>query len=599
MRTQQDVINSLPVHLRPFVAIQDYSRYTPRDQAVWRFLLHQLIENLSETAHPLYLEGLKRTGISKEYIPKVEEMNQQLEKIGWRAAVVDGFVPPAIFIEFLAHRVLVVAVDIRSFEHMLYTPAPDIIHESAGHAPFIIDVDYAEYLERVGNFGRRVITNIGDLEIYEAIRALSIVKESPTASKEDVVSAESALTDTIEKYKNDEPSESALLSRLQWWTTEYGLVGTPTDYKIFGAGLLSSLGESVNCLNDESVKKIPLTIDAIATDYDITNEQPHLFVARNCRHLSQIAKQFEQSMCYTKGGSQSLEIAKRSKTVNTAAYNSGLEVSGVIDDVLKDATGKVIFFTTQGPTQLSYNEKELVGHGIANHTDGFSSPVGNIQAMDRCLSSYSIDDLTLFGIEIGKKVTLEYLSGITVSGTLIAIYRRDGKNLLMTFEKCTVSSLDNGVLFSPDSGEYHMAVGEDIVSVYGGSADQENYPLYDKPAISESSTQSSCAENANGANYDAAIVEIFDLYAELRALRNDNSVVSKDIDLFIKKVLNDNYEEWLLIFELIELSIIKSGDHKLRQRLFEIINMCLETAKPDDRTLIQYGLNRLASMGRT
>ena len=125
MMTQQDVIDSLPVHLRPFVAYQDYSRYTPRDHAVWRFLLHQLRDNLSRTAHPIYQEGLARTGITLDAIPRIEEVNRALNEIAWRAVVVDGFVPPAIFMEFQAHQVLAVAVDMRSIEHMLYTPAPE------------------------------------------------------------------------------------------------------------------------------------------------------------------------------------------------------------------------------------------------------------------------------------------------------------------------------------------------------------------------------------------------------------------------------------------------------------------------------------------
>ncbi|MEM0911359.1 MAG: aromatic amino acid hydroxylase [Pseudomonadota bacterium] len=594
MKSQQDVIASLPVHLQPFVAIQDYSRYTPRDQAVWRFLLYQLIENLSETAHPLYLEGLKRTGIDKEYIPKIEEMNLQLEKIGWRAAVVDGFVPPAIFIEFLAHRVLVIAVDIRSVQHMLYTPAPDIIHESAGHAPFIIDVDYAEYLERVGNFGRRVITNIGDLEIYEAIRTLSIIKESPTASVDDIDAAETSLRTVIDKYKNDAPSESALLSRLQWWTTEYGLVGTPDDYKIFGAGLLSSLGESVHCLDDDKVKKIPLTIDAIAIDYDITNEQPQLFVARNCRHLSQIAEEFAHNMCFAKGGALSLEVAMVAKTVNTAVFNSGLEVSAVIESVQKNAAGKVIYFTTTGPTQLAYEENEIVSHGINAHPSGFASPVGKIQAMDRCLSTYSIDDLKLFGIVLGKRVKLEFLSGITVDGKLFNIYRRHGKNLLMQFDNCTVTTLDKHVLFSPENGRYNMAVGEHIVSVYGGSADQARFPLY-KNAHDQSQSESIKGVEISVDDSEHT-VELFSLYAELRSLRQCKENCADEVDRFIERVLETTHNEWLLTFELLELSLIKNGAIHLRAQLFEMLHANKKHASPDDKTLIDYGLHRLSTI---
>jgi len=106
MNTQQDIIDSLPEHLRAFVAYQDYSRYTARDHAVWRFLLKQLAVNLRQSAHPIYVEGLARTGINTETIPRIEDMNKSLQAIGWRAVGVDGFLPPAIFMEFQALKVL-------------------------------------------------------------------------------------------------------------------------------------------------------------------------------------------------------------------------------------------------------------------------------------------------------------------------------------------------------------------------------------------------------------------------------------------------------------------------------------------------------------
>ena len=586
MKTQQEVINSLPAHLRPFVATQDYASYTARDQAVWRFLMYQLVENLKETAHPLYIDGLKGTGIDVESIPKIEVMNEHLEKIGWRAAVVDGFIPPAIFIEFLAHRVLVVAVDIRTIDHMLYTPAPDIIHESAGHAPFIIDVDYAEYLERVGNFGRRVITNKGDIEIYEAIRHLSIVKESPNATASEIEAAETRLTDTIDAHKDDTPSESTLLGRLQWWTTEYGLVGTPDDYKIYGAGLLSSLGESVNCLDDEKVKKRLLTIEAVGTNFDITNEQPQLFVARNCRHLSQIADEFARNMCYFKGGTSSLRTAIESETVNTAVYNSGLEVSGLFTNVKTDAMGNAIYLNTTGPTQLAFQEKEIEGHGTHYHAEGFGSPVGKLQEMDRCLSLYSIDDLKRFGIEVGAAVTLEFLSGITVAGDLTAIYRRNGRNLIFTFDNCTVTDLEGQILFDPSWGTFDMAVGESIDSVYGGSADQEKFPLYKKP--SDSATAA--------VDYDDDTKKRFSMYQSIRDARENTETQANDAVTLIHNYLESGLSEWLIDFEMCELGLRYGVDADLIATLKRRLDSQHAEAEGQTVQLIQYGIDRLRTL---
>ena len=101
----------IPAHLRQFIAEQDYAaRYTPRDQAVWRYAMRQLVAQLRDIAHPVYFEGLARTGISVEHIPSIEEMNACLGQLGWRAVVVDGFIPPQAFMEFQEHRILPIAL---------------------------------------------------------------------------------------------------------------------------------------------------------------------------------------------------------------------------------------------------------------------------------------------------------------------------------------------------------------------------------------------------------------------------------------------------------------------------------------------------------
>src|SRR6056297_409090 len=189
--TQQDVIASLPGHLQSFARVQDHAaHYTRRDHALWRYLMRRLTRSLARTAHPVYLEGLERTGISLRHIPSIDDMNDSLARLGWSAIVVDGFIPPAIFMEFQARRVLVIALDMRDEEHTEYTPAPDILHEAAGHAPFIVDVDYAEFLQRFGEVGMRAIANRHDFALYNAVRELSDLKASRDASPEAVAAAE-------------------------------------------------------------------------------------------------------------------------------------------------------------------------------------------------------------------------------------------------------------------------------------------------------------------------------------------------------------------------------------------------------------------------
>jgi len=246
-------VHSLPKHLLQFAVDQRYEEYTPVDHAVWRFIMRQNIFFLKEYAHKVYFKGLLDTGISFERIPRIEEMNDILGRIDWGAVAVDGFIPPAAFMEFQAYKVLVIACDMRQIHHIEYTPAPDIVHEAAGHAPIIVDREYSKYLQRFGEVGAKAMSYKKDFELYQAIRHLSILKEQPNSDPKEVEEA----TKLVEHRQKTlgEPSEMALLSRLHWWTVEYGLIGTLKNPKIYGAGLLSSIGESVSCLEPQVKKR--------------------------------------------------------------------------------------------------------------------------------------------------------------------------------------------------------------------------------------------------------------------------------------------------------------------------------------------------------
>jgi phenylalanine-4-hydroxylase len=548
--TQQEIVASLPVHLRPFVKLHDHRRqYTPRDHAVWRFLMAALTRALADSAHPVYLEGLARTGIALEHIPSIDEMNVCLARLGWRAVAVDGFIPPAIFMEFQALKVLVIALEIRSVEHLLYTPAPDILHESAGHAPFLIDVDYAEFLQRFGEIGMRAIADQHDHDLYEAIRALSILKEDPRSTPEEIAASEAQLTALANTDRP--PSEAALLTRLHWWTVEYGLVGELGDYRLFGAGLLSSLGESQSCRDDSAVRKIPLTVNAVETPYDITSAQPQLFVTRSCKHMSQVLEEFAASMAFRRGGAESLHKAIEAQTVCSAQYDSGVQVSGVIAEVLCDAVGNVSYLRTEGPTQLAWKGQELYGHGIDTHRDGFGSPVGLLKDFSRCLSEYTVDELRAHRIAIGEEVTLEFLSGITVRGRLEDILRQEHRNLLLSFSDCRVTTLAGRVLFAPDWGRYDMAVGGRITSVFGGVADRERFQLY-KPLPRTTTPR---------AEVDAQLMEAYALLAELR---EGDLMASAGTLAAVRDALAAYPREWLLRAEALRV-----GDGCLPRELVE------------------------------
>ena len=242
------------------------------------------------------------------------------------------FFTSSAFMEFQAFKVLVIAADIRQLEHIEYTPAPDILHEAAGHAPIIADPTYAEYLRLFGEIGSKAISSAKDFELFEAIRHLSIIKEDPTTKESEIIEAEQKI-DTIQANMG-EPSEMAKIRNLHWWTFEYGLIGSIDNPKIYGAGLLSSIGESESCMKD-SVQKVPYSIDAIHKSFDITEPQPQLFVTPSYRFLTQVLEEYAYSMSLRVGGLLGLERAIDSKNTCTAEYSSGLQVSGTFSKVIQ------------------------------------------------------------------------------------------------------------------------------------------------------------------------------------------------------------------------------------------------------------------------
>jgi len=397
--SHQNILETVPGHLQPYIIDQNYNRYSSQDQAVWRYIMRNNINFLSKHAHPSYLKGLEKTGISIDQIPDVEKMNELLDKMDWRAVVVNGFIPPAAFMEFQAHKILVISAEIRNIEHILYTPAPDIVHEAAGHAPIIADNTYAKYLQKFGEVGSKAMASKMDFEVYEAIRHLSIIKEYPDTSEDEIRKAETDLKNKIKANKI--PSEATLLSRLHWWTVEYGLIGKPTNFKQYGAGLLSSVGESQHCLNPEVIK-VPLSIRCVDYNYDITRMQPQLFVAEDWQHLIDVLDEFAATMCFQNGGVDALEKAKESKNVSTIEYSSGLQVSGILTKIRAGDQGELTYIQLSGPSALANQYKEIPGHGTDYHKDGFGSPVGKLYGCEKALEFFN-PDCKVICVENGNK----------------------------------------------------------------------------------------------------------------------------------------------------------------------------------------------------
>lgn len=531
-------VAALPNHLKQFIVDQHYEHYTPIDHAVWRYVMRQNYSYLKDVAYYPYIPGLQKAGLTIEKIPNLQEMNDALGKIGWGAVTVDGFIPPAAFMEYQAYRVLVIAADIRQLNHIEYTPAPDIIHESAGHAPIIADKDYHEYLSYFGSIGAKAMFSAQDFELYEAIRSLSILKEMPYADPEEIKKAE----DLVEyRQKNmGEPSEMALLSRLHWWTVEYGLIGTLENPKIYGAGLLSSIGESASCMQ-QNVKKLWYTIDAVSYPYDITKPQPQLFVTPTFQNLIDVLEQFANTMAFRVGGSYGLQKAIESKNTCTAVYSSGLQVSGTLSE-FKEEGGQVTFIRAIGPAMLSVNNKQLKGHGKDRHPDGFSSPAGKLKGIPTALENMPVNDLPMIGIVEGQRSELNFESGIKVNGIVKQVLSENGKILLITFTDCTVTDKNGVVLFNPLWGEYDMAVGEKIVSVFCGAADKD---AFEEIAL-KSNTRTHHTE------YDKRTRELHKLYQQVRNRRQKGGDFGFLGNVW-QQLQKNHHDDWLCPLEILEI----------------------------------------------
>ncbi len=520
----------LPNHLRTLITDQDYSRYTPRNQAVWRTVMKKNMEYLSKVAHPAYVEGLVKTGISLDHIPRVEEMNECLGKFGWAAATVDGFIPPAAFMEFQKYKVLVIAADIRTAEQIEYTPAPDIIHEAAGHAPIIADESYAAYLQYFGEIGSRAFSSASDYRIYEAIRHLSILKADPRVSGKEIEKAGERLATEIENA--GQPSEMTLIRNLHWWTVEYGLVGDMSNPLLYGAGLLSSIGESKHALTNK-VRKIPYTIDAAGFSFDITAMQPQLFVTPDFDHLNKVLDEFADTMALRKGGVEGLDKAVESGAVATVVYSSGLQVSGVLKSRITRGE-EPVYLQFEGPVNLNTNYKEMPGEGVSAHAEGFGAPVGKFATTEIPPEGLSDAELKGMGIETGRDTDIVFQSGVTVTGRLLAIVRDKGMVVLMKFSNCTVK-YKGKVLFDPSWGVYDMAVGEAITSVFNGPANADAYGLKMEVPV----------EKTHRITYDNRMKRLFSLYTQVEDIRNGKQ--SPEALPQIREIVEKEYpEEWVL-----------------------------------------------------
>ncbi|MGE8381708.1 MAG: aromatic amino acid hydroxylase, partial [Sphingobacterium sp.] len=372
-----------------------------------------------------------------------------------------------------------------------------------------------------------------------------------------------------------EPSEMALLSRLHWWTVEYGLIGSLDDPKIYGAGLLSSIGESASCMQ-KSVPKLPYDLNTVAYTYDITKPQPQLFVTPDFEHLMDVLNQFADTMAFRVGGKQSLEKAIDCQAVCTIVYSSGLQVSGVFKAANADQS--ISYIQTVGPTALACSGKQLEGHGINYHREGYGSPVGLLADSNKDLADFSDEDLTTYGISQGKRCSLCFSSEIIVEGVVLRVLRQAGRVVLISFDDCEVYRNDRReVYFKPEWGVYDMAVGTEIISVFAGAADKDAYE-----SVGEEIAEPSVVLYAQ--NEDSKLLS---LHVLIGALRSGSFATERWTDIFdqLSAEITDN---WLALVELYEIAWANHA-YDLAESAQGKLNAII-TIRPSLKKLIDDGL---------
>jgi phenylalanine-4-hydroxylase len=574
----QALAKNVPAHLRCFVVEQDYTQYTAVDQAVWRFVLLQTHSRLVETAHPAYRTGLEATGISVERIPGIAEMNDRLGRFGWGAVAVDGFIPPRAFQEFQAHGLLPIAADIRSREHLVYTPAPDIIHEAAGHAPILPDPLYSSYLRRIGELGRTAFTVPEENRVYDAIYSLSELKEQPAASAALVHHAEQELARALAAVRA--PSEAARLSRLYWWTAEYGLVGRVEDYKLYGAGLLSSLWESHAC-HAPDVLKLPLDERCLDIGYDVTKPQPQLFVARDFEALHELLDRVQPTLAAFAGGEVALRLALESAELASVEFGSGRWLMGTLREVGPTFAAPA-WLTFENTAALANSGKMLPQAAPSARPGPHTLLCGAVEGVG-LLSLASESALSKLRDGASGRHHFRFGGGASITGRSAGAVR-DGDGRLLYLE------LRDAELCLPNRpperwDRYQLHALDEPVGARAGAVDEGYY----------GDTEFSAGRVPKPRRYSDSDSRLLEIYERASAAHHvPGGLGSAEFDRVVASLARDYPEEWLLRWNVLE-SLLKRGDRgALSQRLFaelESLELKFEGRQP-----IASGLRYLARL---
>jgi phenylalanine-4-hydroxylase len=236
---------------------QNYGLYTAEDFLVWKTLYQRQIKNLEENISAEYLNGLRIIGFEADRIPDFKEVNAILAmQTGWGLTVVANISPLKEFFRFLSERKFTATTWIRKMSQLDYIEEPDMFHDVFGHVPLLVNKSYTEFFRGIAEIALRHIDDDAFLE---------------------------------------------LLGRIYWFTIEYGLILENDKLKIYGAGIISSFGETNHCLHDE-VKIIPFDVETIINSpYRNDQIQNTYFVINSYHQLFRCLDEVEEKILKSLG----------------------------------------------------------------------------------------------------------------------------------------------------------------------------------------------------------------------------------------------------------------------------------------------------------
>jgi phenylalanine-4-hydroxylase len=219
---------------------QNYAAYTAQDHDTYRRLYERQAALVPGRACDEFIAALPSLGV-KDRIPRFEEINERLYKATrWEIVTVPGLIPEVPFFTLLANRRFPVTDWIRTPEEFDYIVEPDVFHDLFGHVPLLFDPVFADHMQEYGKGGLKA-HRLGACE---------------------------------------------LLSRLYWYTIEFGLIRQHGSLRAYGAGILSSPGELRHAVESPEPQRLPLDIERVMrTRYKIDSYQQTYFVIDSFQEL--------------------------------------------------------------------------------------------------------------------------------------------------------------------------------------------------------------------------------------------------------------------------------------------------------------------------